>query len=94
MDDRKKTSKAEFNQQAPTYDNDMRGQHARSLYPALFKRLSQIPFYSALDLGWGTGEMMKRILEEDSSKQLYGIDLSDEMLASPGKNCRSRLNSC
>ena len=33
MDDRKKTSKAAFNQQAPTYDNDMRGQHARSLYP-------------------------------------------------------------
>ena len=81
MDDRKKTSKAAFNQQAPSYDNDMRGQHARSLYPALLKRLSQIPFYSALDLGWGTGEMMKRILEEDSSKQLYGIDLSDEMLA-------------
>ena len=35
MDDRKKTSKAAFNQQAPTYDNDMRGQHAGSVETAV-----------------------------------------------------------
>ena len=29
----KENSKAAFNRQAATYDEDMKGQHARSLYP-------------------------------------------------------------
>ena len=74
MDDIKEKSKAAFNQQAATYDKDMRGQHARSLYPALLERLLQIPFHSALDLGCGTGEMIKLILERDSCKEICGID--------------------
>ena len=55
----KENSKAAFNQQAATYDTDIKGQHARSLYPVLLEKLSRIPFQSALDLGCGTGEMLK-----------------------------------
>ena len=55
----KENSKAAFNQQAATYDKDIKGQHARSLYPVLLEKLSHIPFQSALDLGCGTGEMLK-----------------------------------
>ena len=51
----KENSKAAFNRQAATYDEDMKGQHARSLYPVLLEKLSHIPFQSALDLGCGTG---------------------------------------
>ena len=57
----KEKSKAAFNQQAATYDKDIKGQHARSLYPVLLEKLSHIPFQSALDLGCGTGEMLKLI---------------------------------
>ena len=32
----KENSKAAFNQQAATYDTDIKGQHARSLYPVIF----------------------------------------------------------
>ena len=81
MNDLKEKSKAAFNQQAATYDTDMKGQHARSLYPILLDRLSHISYHSALDLGCGTGEMMKQILQTDNCKELYGIDLSEEMLA-------------
>ena len=76
----KEYSKAAFNQQAATYDKDIKGQHARSLYPVLLEKLLHIPFQSALDLGCGTGEMLKLILQEDVGKELYGIDLSEKML--------------
>ena len=74
----KENSKAAFNQQAATYDKDIKGQHARSLYPVLLEKLSHIPFQSALDLGCGTGEMLKLILQKDPHKELCGIDLSEE----------------
>ena len=67
----KENSKSAFNQQAATYDKDIKGQHARSLYPALLEKLSHIPFQSALDLGCGTGEMLKLILQKDPHKELY-----------------------
>lgn len=38
MADVKENSKAAFNQQAATYDNDIKGQHARSLYPVILKK--------------------------------------------------------
>lgn len=80
MNTAKENSKAAFNQQAATYDKDIKGQHARSLYPVVLEKLSHIPFQSALDLGCGTGEMLKLILQEDAGKELYGIDLSEKML--------------
>ena len=76
----KENSKTAFNQQAATYDSDIKGQHARSLYPVMLKKLSELPYHTALDLGCGTGEMMKRILQQNGDKTLYGIDLSEKML--------------
>ena len=80
MIDIKENSKVAFNQQAATYDNDIKGQHARSLYPVILKKLSEIPYHTALDLGCGTGEMMRLILQQNKDKSLYGIDLSEKML--------------
>lgn len=76
----KENSKSAFNQQAATYDNDIKGQHARSLYPVILKKLSEIPYHTALDLGCGTGELMKLILQQNEDKSLYGIDLAENML--------------
>lgn len=80
MVDIKENSKVAFNQQAATYDNDIKGQHARYLYPVILKKLSEIPYHTALDLGCGTGEMMRLILQQNKDKSLYGIDLSEKML--------------
>ena len=89
----KENSKSAFNQQAATYDKDIKGQHARSLYPALLEKLSHIPFQSALDLGCGTGEMLKLILQKDPLKELYGIDISEEMLATVYKGNIIKINN-
>ena len=89
----KENSKAAFNQQAATYDKDIKGQHARSLYPVLLEKLSHIPFQSALDLGCGTGEMLKLILQKDPHKELCGIDLSEEMLLR-NRNSRNKSSYC
>lgn len=88
MADVKENSKAAFNQQAATYDNDIKGQHARSLYPVILKKLSEIPYHTALDLGCGTGEIMKFILQQDKDKSLYGIDLSEKMLEVARRNLK------
>ena len=81
MVDIKERSKSTFNQQADTYDEDIHGQHARTLYPVLWSKLAHIPFQRALDLGCGTGEMMKMLLQSDDQRELYGIDLSEKMLS-------------
>lgn len=90
MTDEKRKSKTAFNQQAPTYDNDMRGQHARSLYPVLLKELSKITYHTALDLGCGTGEVIKLILEQDENKEMFGIDLSEKMLDIAGNKLSNK----
>ncbi len=50
MNRKKANSKAAFNQQAATYDKDIKGQHARSLYPVLLK--SCRTFHSSLPWIW------------------------------------------
>lgn len=91
MANEKQKSKKVFNQQAATYDCNMKGQHARSLYPFLLEKLSNISYHSALDLGCGTGEMMRLILEQDAGKKLTGIDLSEKMLEVANGKLRNQV---
>lgn len=90
MTDAKENSKAAFDQQAATYDRDVKGRHARALYPVILEKLSRIPYHTALDLGCGTGELMRRILEKDGSKVLYGLDLSEQMLETAKRSWAER----
>lgn len=90
MNSAKQKSKIAFNQQAPTYDCDIKGQHARTLYPVIINRLKSISYQTALDLGCGTGEIMKLILQQDNSKILYGLDLSEKMLEIAQKKLENR----
>lgn len=91
MANEKQKSKKAFDHQAATYDCDVKGQHARSLYPFLLKKLSNITYHSALDLGCGTGEMMRLILEQDAGKKLTGIDLSEKMLEVANGKLRNQV---
>ena len=81
MDNTKEMSKIAFNQQALTYDKDIKGQHARTLYPYILNMLKGRHFSSILDLGCGTGELLYQIQQIYHSKDLTGIDISDKMIA-------------
>ena len=80
MQDKKTLSQQTFNKQAETYDQAIYGQHARSLYPFMLDKITHHYGQDILDVGCGTGELMKQILEEDPSRKLTGIDYSPNMI--------------
>ena len=80
MTDYKNLSKSAFNVQANTYDVDKNGKHARGQYKYVLNELQQLDFQKILDVGCGTGEILKSIKERYSFAQLYGLDISEEML--------------
>ncbi|WP_028044058.1 class I SAM-dependent methyltransferase [Candidatus Stoquefichus massiliensis] len=80
MKNRKELSKQAFNQQALTYDHDIKGVHARKLYPHMLQEMIHIYGQDILDLGCGTAELMYQVIREDSSRNIIGLDLSEEML--------------
>lgn len=69
-----------FDKQAETYDERFYGSHARKLYPILLKELHSLEVYDILDLGCGTGEMMKILLDHKADIHLYGLDISSKMI--------------
>lgn len=80
MADYKKLSRNAFDMQATTYDIDKNGKHARNIYPYILDKISNIRFSNVLDVGCGTGEILKRIKFLYPTALLYGIDISKEML--------------
>lgn len=80
MKNKKELSKQAFNQQAATYDQDIKGAHARKLYPHMLQKIIHIYSQDILDLGCGTAELMSQVICEDSSRHITGLDLSEEML--------------
>lgn len=80
MTDYKNLSKSAFNVQANTYDVDKTGKHARGQYKYVLNELQQLDFQKILDVGCGTGEILKSIKERYSFVQLCGLDISEEML--------------
>lgn len=87
----KARSKAAFDEQAPIYDEDMQGDHARALYPCILEEarraMESIPVPSVLDVGCGTGMLSERLLGAFPSCRLAGVDLSPAMV----ERARARL---
>lgn len=80
MHDKKKVSQDSFDRQASTYDFDINGKHARTQYNYLLNKLETLSYHSLLDLGCGTGELLKQIVNQSGEKELYGLDISKNML--------------
>ena len=81
MNDCKMRSGRAFDRQAWTYDTARFGSHARGLYPVLLEQLAQIPHGSVLDVGCGTGELLREVGLRFPETARTGLDLSANMLA-------------
>lgn len=76
----KENSKKAFNKQAQTYDYDIKGQHARTLYPYILERIVGKSYSTILDLGCGTGKLLKMVKKKEPYIKTYGIDISENMI--------------
>ena len=81
MQDAKEKSRAAFDRQAARYDTAYFGAHARKLYPALLDQLEQLPRQRVLDVGCGTGELLRQMAARWPEGEYRGVDLSPEMVA-------------
>lgn len=78
--DAKEVSRRAFDAQAPTYDDDMKGEHARKLYPYVLEEVAAAAPARVLDVGCGTGALAQLVLEALPDVELDGVDLSAAML--------------
>ena len=80
-DNKKDLSKAAFGRDASTYDQSSRYAPLRALYPRIAAEALRLPFSSILDVGCGTGGLLSEIRSRKKTARLYGVDLSDLMIA-------------
>ena len=87
--DAKRKSENSFNHQAEIYDTSNYSKYPRECYPFVLNAISQIRFHKVLDLGCGTGVILEEIGRKYSTAELFGLDLSENMIA----QARQRLKS-
>lgn len=79
----KNRSRAAFDAQAATYDEDAKGAHSRVLYPFIVEEvvrsLSKKRAPRILDMGCGTGALTELVADALPACALAGIDLSENM---------------
>jgi ubiquinone/menaquinone biosynthesis C-methylase UbiE len=78
--DRKELSKAEFDRDALQYDQTSKYAPLRQSYQRIANEALERPFRAWLDIGCGTGSLLQMIRQLDTSAQLFGVDLSEEMI--------------
>lgn len=76
----KKESQESFDRQALTYDMDRNGSHAREQYSTILQKMENFQFSNVLDVGCGTGEILKRIHICYPEVLLTGVDISEKRL--------------
>ena len=77
----KMKSKNSFNKQAEKYDTSDYSKYPRECYPFVLNAINNIHFNKVLDLGCGTGVILKGISSINSDVELFGLDLSENMIA-------------
>ena len=75
----KQKSEKCFDRQAGDYDRSRDGAHSRKAYPVILEKLKSIQFQSIMDVGCGTGELLKQLLAARDARA-SGLDLSSEMI--------------
>ena len=76
----KEKSRNSFDKQASVYDTSDYSKYPRECYTFVMKALAGIEFDKILDLGCGTGAILEQIGDTYNSAELYGVDLSENMI--------------
>lgn len=79
--DAKLKSRNSFNQQAENYDTSDYSKYPRECYPYVVDTIKGIKFNKVLDLGCGTGVILEKISHINNKADLFGLDLSENMIA-------------
>jgi ubiquinone/menaquinone biosynthesis C-methylase UbiE len=79
-DDKKELSNIEFSKDAADYDQSKRYDSLRETYPAIVTEAVSSPFAAILDIGCGTGALLRMIQEKRKDARLSGVDLSEKMI--------------
>lgn len=73
-------SRRAFDRQANVYDNAHWGDHARGLYDDVLAHLDALDFGSILDVGCGTGALLRAFVVARPEVVALGLDLSPGMV--------------
>lgn len=87
----KQTTKNHFNETAEYYNESNDGKFVKSMYNDILNRISSINPNKILDLGCGNGNVLK-MLEGKTNADLYGLDLSENMINEAKKRLDSKVN--
>lgn len=74
-----------FDRVAGDYDNSYDGRFVRCMYREVVRRAAALPGDSVLDLGCGTGNLI-RLLREVKPADYFGADLSGQMIREAKRN--------
>ena len=77
--DKKRLSNIAFSKDAPDYDRSPKYSTLRESYPKIRNEALVKPFRTVLDIGCGTGALLRMIREKRKDALLFGIDLSEQM---------------
>jgi ubiquinone/menaquinone biosynthesis C-methylase UbiE len=77
---KKALSKIEFSKDAADYDRSSRYASLRNSYPKIVAEAVSRPFKTVLDVGCGTGALLMMIHERKRDAELFGVDISEEMI--------------
>jgi len=75
-----------FDKMASSYDDGFKGKILDTFYRLLLEQVSIEPGAVLLDVGCGTGTILRR-LSEKTELQGYGIDIEEKMIAEAKRKC-------
>ena len=75
-----------FAKRASSYDAGFEGKAVRKFYNLLLREIDLPPGAAVLDVGCGTGALLKRLADK-SNIAGYGIDAEEKMIAEAKKKC-------
>lgn len=87
----KDNSRTSFDRQAATYDIDRNGSHARTVYRPVLEKLLALSWSSLLDVGAGTGEMLRMLASARPEARYSGSTFPRKWWKPPEKNSAAQL---